>query len=230
MTTGLLEITSYIWGEIGWGILETLGMTVISTIIAHVIGIPLGVLLAVTDKGGLKPCIWLNKIVGVIVNILRSIPFLILLVLVMPFTRAILGTALGWQSVTVPLTIAAAPFIARLTETSLKEVDSGLIEASLACGASPFKTMWKTLLPEAVPSLISNAAVALVTIIGYSAMAGFCGGGGLGTIALTYGYYRNNTTVMIVTVVFIVVIVQVFQELGLWLAKKRDRRSKGMAK
>ncbi len=230
MTTAFLEITTYMWQEIGWGILETLGMTVISTIVAHIIGIPLGVLLAVTDKGGLKPCIWLNKIVGVIVNILRSIPFLILLVLVLPFTRLIVGTSLGWQAVTVPLTIAAAPFIARLTETSLKEVDPGVVEASLACGASPFKTMWKTLLPEALPSLISNAAVAFVTIIGYSAMAGFCGGGGLGAIALNYGYYRNNTLVMLVTVVFIVVIVQVFQELGLWLAKKRDRRTKGASK
>ncbi len=230
MTYGLLEITSYMWSEIGWGILETLGMTVISTIVAHIIGIPLGVLLAVTDKGGLKPCIWLNKIVGVIVNILRSIPFLILLVLVMPFTRLVVGTSLGWQAVTVPLTIAAAPFIARLTETSIKEVDPGVVEASLACGASPLKTMWKTLLPEAVPSLISNAAVALVTIIGYSAMAGFCGGGGLGAIALNYGYYRNNTLVMVVTVIFIVVIVQLFQELGLWLAKRRDKRTKGMAK
>ena len=215
-----------IWQEIFKGLWETLYMSVVSTAFAHILGLPLGVLLAVTDKQGLKPNVVVNKALGVVINILRSIPFLILFVLVIPLTRIIVGTSIGASATIVPLTLAAAPFVARLTETSVKEVDGGAIEAALACGASTFKTVWKAIIPEALPSIIANAAIAFVTVLGYSAMAGFCGGGGLGAIAINYGYYRNNQKIMFVTVIIIVVIVQVFQEFGLWLAKLRDRRKK----
>lgn len=217
-------MSAALWNEIGNGVWETLYMSVLSTLFAHVIGLPLGVLLAVTEKRGLKPNIFVNKALGVIVNVLRSIPFLILFVAVIPFTRLIVGTSIGASATVVPLTMAAAPFIARLTETSFKEVDYGVTEAALACGTPTLKIICKAILPEALPALLSNAAIAFVTVIGYSAMAGFCGGGGLGAIAVNYGYYRNNRDVMLVTVAIIVVIVQIFQELGLWLAKRRDRR------
>lgn len=201
-------------------------MSVVSTLLAHVIGLPLGVILAVTDRQGLKNNFIVNKLLGIAVNILRSIPFLILFVAVMPFTDIVVGTTIGPSATIVPLTLAAAPFVARLTETSVKEVDGGVIEAALSCGASLPKVVCKAILPEALPSLISNAAVAFVTVLGYSAMAGFCGGGGLGAIAINYGYYRNNRTVMLVTVIIIVAVVQIFQEVGLWLAKLRDKRRK----
>lgn len=201
-------------------------MSVVSTLLAHVIGLPLGVILAVTDRQGLKNNFIVNKLLGIAVNILRSIPFLILFVAVMPFTDIVVGTTIGPSATIVPLTLAAAPFVARLTETSVKEVDGGVIEAALSCGASLPKVVCKVILPEALPSLISNAAVAFVTVLGYSAMAGFCGGGGLGAIAINYGYYRNNRTVMLVTVIIIVAVVQIFQEVGLWLAKLRDKRRK----
>lgn len=219
-------MNSAIWNEILTGIWETLYMSVASTIFAYLIGLPLGVLLAMTDKQGLKPNVVVNKALGIVVNVLRSIPFLILFVAVIPFTRIIVGTSIGASATIVPLTLAAAPFVARLTETSVKEVDGGVIEAAQACGASLFKIIYKAILPECLPSLLSNVAITFVTVLGYSAMAGFCGGGGLGAIAINYGYYRNNQTVMIVTVVIIVVIVQIFQEVGLWLAKLRDKRRK----
>lgn len=215
-----------IWKEILTGIWETLYMSVASTILAYLIGLPLGVILAITDRHGLKPNIVANKALGILVNILRSIPFLILFVAVIPFTRIIVGTSIGASATIVPLTLAAAPFVARLTETSVKEVDGGIVEAAQSCGASIIKVIYKAILPECLPSLLGNAAITFVTVLGYSAMAGFCGGGGLGAIAINYGYYRNNQTVMIVTVVIIVVIVQIFQELGLWLAKLRDKRRK----
>ncbi len=148
----------------------------------------------------------------------------------MPFTELLVGTSIGAIATIVPLTIAATPFVSRLVETSIKEVDAGIIEAAQACGAPTFKIIWKAMLPEAIPSLLSNAAIAFVTIIGYSAMAGFCGGGGLGTLAINYGYYRGNETVMYITVAIIIVIVQIFQEVGLWLAKTRDRRKKAKSK
>ncbi|MDE6585382.1 MAG: ABC transporter permease [Clostridia bacterium] len=219
-------MNSAIWNEILKGIWETLYMSVASTALAYVIGLPLGVVLAITDRQGLKPNIAVNKTLGIIVNVLRSIPFLILFVAVIPFTRLVVGTSIGASATIVPLTLAAAPFVARLTETSVKEVDGGVTEAAQACGASLFKVVYKAILPECLPSLLANAAIAFVTVLGYSAMAGFCGGGGLGAIAINYGYYRNNSTVMLVTVVIIVVIVQIFQEVGLYLAKLRDRRRK----
>lgn len=219
-------MTTEVWHEILIGLGETLYMSVLSTIFAYVLGLPLGVLLAITDTGGLKQNLILNKAVGLVVNVLRSIPFLILFVLIIPFTRLVVGTSIGAIATVVPLTVAAAPFVARLTETSIKEIGNGVTEAARSCGAATFKTITKAVLPEALPSILSNVAIAFVTILGYSAMAGFCGGGGLGAIAINYGYYRNNQKIMIVTVVIIVVIVQLFQEGGLWLAKLKDKRRK----
>lgn len=223
-------MTPQLWQDIGIGLWETLYSSVLATLFSFLLGLPLGIVLAITDRGGLKSNLILNKILGFIVNVLRSVPFLILFVTVMPFTRWLVGTSIGAFATVVPLTIAAAPFVARLAETSVKEVDAGVIEAAQACGAPTFKIICKAILPEAVPSLISNAAIAFVTVVGYSAMAGFCGGGGLGTLAINYGYYRGNTTVMLVTVAIIVVVVQIFQEVGLWLAKTRDRRKKAKSK
>ncbi|MCM1306189.1 MAG: ABC transporter permease [Bacteroides sp.] len=223
-------MTPELWQEIGIGLWETLYSSVLATIFAFIIGLPLGVLLAITDRGGLKQNLVVNKILGIIVNVLRSVPFLILFVTVLPFTRLVVGTSLGATAAIVPLTIAAAPFVARLVETSVKEVDSGVIEAALSFGTPTIKIICKAILPEIIPSLLSNAAIAFVTVIGYSAMTGFCGGGGLGAIAINYGYYRGNTKIMLVTVVIIVIIVQIFQELGLMFAKKRDKRRKSKNK
>ena len=223
-------MTPELWHDIGIGLWETLYSSVLATLFSVLLGLPIGVVLGITDRGGLKQNLILNKILGFVVNVLRSVPFLILFVTVMPFTRLLVGTSIGALATVVPLTIAATPFVARLVETSVKEVDGGVIEAAQACGAPAVKIIWKAILPEAVPSLLSNAAIAFVTIVGYSAMAGFCGGGGLGTLAINYGYYRGNTTVMLVTVAIIVVIVQIVQELGLWLAKTRDRRKKAKSK
>lgn len=217
-------MNSNIWSEIGIGIWETLYSSVLSTIFAFILGLPLGVVLAITDRGGLKQNAVFNKILGLVINVLRSVPFLILFVTVIPLTRFIVGTSIGALAATVPLTIAATPFVARLVETSFKEVDSGIIDAAISMGTPTVKIIYKAILPEIIPSLIANATIVFVTVIGYSAMAGFCGGGGLGTIAVNYGYYRGENLIMLVTVGILVVIVQVFQELGLWLAKTRDKR------
>ncbi|WP_195268433.1 methionine ABC transporter permease [Eubacterium sp. 1001713B170207_170306_E7] len=211
---------SMIW----WGLLQTLYMTLASTLISYVLGIPMGVILVACDKDGVKPLPVVHKILDIIVNITRSIPFLILLIAVIPITRFITGTTIGSNATIVPLVMAAAPFIARMVESSLREVDKGLIEASLSMGASPFQVICKVLLPEAKPSLIVGAAISTTTILGYSAMAGIVGGGGLGDIAIRYGYYRYENGVMIVTVVLLVLVVQVFQEIGMKIAEKQDKR------
>lgn len=209
---------------IWWGLLQTLYMTLASTLISYVLGIPMGVILVACDKDGVKPLPIVHKILDIIVNITRSIPFLILLIAVIPITRFITGTTIGSNATIVPLVMAAAPFIARMVESSLREVDKGLIEASLSMGASPFQVICKVLLPEAKPSLIVGAAISTTTILGYSAMAGIVGGGGLGDIAIRYGYYRYENGVMIVTVVLLVLMVQVFQEIGMKIAEKQDKR------
>ncbi|CUH93511.1 methionine ABC transporter permease [Herbinix luporum] len=209
---------------IGEGILETLYMTLVSSLFAYILGLPLGILLVVTDKNGIAPLVILNKILGIIVNIIRSVPFVILLVALMPFTRMLIGTTLGYKAVIVPLVIGSAPYIARLVESSLKEVDYGVIEAAQSMGASPLQIIFKVLIPEAKPSLIMGGAIAVVTILGYSAMAGFVGGGGLGTIAINYGYHRNQTDIMLVTIILMVLIVQVFQEIGTIWMKHTDKR------
>lgn len=206
------------------GTWETLYMTLVSTAIAYVIGVPVGVILYVTGEGGIRQNRAVNFMVGIIVNILRSVPFLILLVAILPFTRAVVGTTIGSTATIVPLVVAAAPYVARMVESSLKEVDAGVIEAARAMGSSTFQMIWKVFLPEARPSLLVGATISLATILGYSAMAGFVGGGGLGAIAINYGYYRYQSDVMLITVALLVVIVQIFQEGGLKLVNKVDKR------
>jgi D-methionine transport system permease protein len=203
---------------------QTLYMTLASTALAYAIGLPLGVLLNVTSDDGILPFAALNRAMGFVINILRSVPFLILLILVIPLTRFIVGTSIGSSATVVPLTIAAAPFVARLVEASLAEVDKGVVEAAWSMGASPANIVVKVLLPEARPSLLLGAAIAVITILGYSAMAGIVGGGGLGDIAIKYGYYRYQSDVMVITVVMLVVIVMVLQALGERLARLVDRR------
>ncbi len=206
------------------GIAETLYMTIVSTLFAYIIGLPLGVVLVVTGNDGIKPIPILNKTLGVVINILRSVPFLILLITVLPFTRFIVGTTLGSTATIVPLVIAAAPFIARLVESSLQEVNKGVIEAAFSMGASNFEIVYKVLLPEAKPSLLVGAVISVTTILSYSAMAGIVGGGGLGTIAINYGYYRYQKTEMFICVALLVVIVQVVQEVGMKFVKTVDKR------
>ena len=205
---------------------ETIYMTVLSTFVAYLIGTPLGVLLYITSKEGTRPNAVVNFVVGLIVNVLRSVPFLILLVAILPFTRLVAGTTLGTNATVVPLIVAAAPYVARMVESSLKEVDPGVVEAAQAMGTSSLQIITKVYLPEARPSLLVGAAISLATILGYSAMAGFVGGGGLGAVAINYGYYRYQTDIMLITVLLLVVIVQIFQEGGLLIARRTDKRLK----
>lgn len=206
------------------GTKESLYMVLVSTAFSYLFGIPVGVLLFITDKNGICECKPINTLLGIIVNLTRSIPFIILLVAIIPFTRFLVGTTIGSTATIVPLVMAAAPFVARMVESSLKEVDGGIIEAAQAMGSSPFQIIWKVLLPEARPSLLVGCTIAITTILGYSAMAGFVGGGGLGAIAVNYGYYRYQTNIMLITVVLLVIIVQIFQEIGMRLAGKTDKR------
>lgn len=208
------------------GIWETLYMTLCSTFIAYVIGLPLGVILYITSKDGITPNKPVNSILGFIINILRSVPFLILLVVVIPLTRAIVGTSIGSSATIVPLSIAAFPFVARMVESSIKEIDAGVIEAAQAMGTPTIKIITKVILPEALPSLLVGLAISVTTILGYTATAGVCGGGGLGAIAINYGYYRSDRSIMYIAVVLLVVIVQVFQTVGMRLATKSDKRLK----
>ena len=216
--------TSQMLELFGVGILESLYMTLGSTLLAYLFGLPLGLLLSVTDKEGIYPIRWLNAILGFLVNMLRSIPFIILLVAIIPFTRSIVGTSIGSTATIVPLVVSAVPFVARMVESSIKEVDAGVIEAAQAMGTPTLKIVTKVLVPEAKPSLLTGAAIAVTTILGYSAMAGFVGGGGLGTIAINYGYYRYQTDVMLVTVALLILIVQIFQEVGMRIARKAYKR------
>ena len=209
---------------VGQGFIETIYMTVISTALAYIIGLPLGWVQVVTDKDGIHPIPWLNSLLGMIINFFRSIPFLILLIAMMPFTKMVVGTVIGSKAAIVGLWIAAAPFIARMVESSLKEVEIGVVEAAQSMGASPFQIMTKVLLPEAKPSLLVGAAISITTILGYSAMAGIVGAGGLGAIAINYGYYRKQSDIMYVMVILMAIIVLVFQELGMRISKHTDRR------
>ena len=206
------------------GVWATLYMTLASTILGYVFGLPMGVLLAITDKEGLTPNAIVYKILDIIANIVRSIPFLILLILLIPFTKLIVGQSYGSTATVVPLVIAAIPFIARMVESSIKEVDAGVIEAARAMGASNMRIIVKVLLVEARTSLITGATIAIGTILGYSAMSGAVGGGGLGDIAIRYGYYRYQSDIMIVTVILLVILVQIFQSVGMLIANKIDRR------
>ena len=211
------------WANALW---ETLYMVAVSTVVSYAIGLPLGLLLVVSDKNGIRPIPVLNTVLGVIVNILRSIPFLILGVMISPLTRAITGSSIGTAAMIVPLTVAAAPYVARMVESSIKEVPFGVIEAAQSMGASPWQIVWKVLVPEAKPSLMVGGAISIVTILGYSAMAGFIGGGGLGTVAVNYGYNRYNFEIMLVAVIIIVIVVQIFQVVGMWLARRLDKRNR----
>lgn len=209
---------------IGKGIVETLYMTLFSTLLAYIVGLPLGVALVITEKDNLLPNKWINQVLNILVNITRSIPFLILLIFIQPFTKVVVGTKIGSTATVVPLVVAAAPFIGRMVESSIKELDKGIIEAALSMGASPIQVISKVMIPESKPSLWVGVAITATTILGYSAMAGFTSGGGLGDIAIRYGFYRYQTEVMFVTVVLLVLIVQLMQAIGMRIATKQDKR------
>lgn len=214
-------MTGELWSMIGMGVLETLQMTVLSAIFSYLAGLPLGIILAVTKRGSILENRTVNTILGILVNIFRSIPFLILLVVLIPITRFLTGSSIGTTATIVPLTVGAIPIVARMVESSLSEVDEGIIEAAKSMGASPMQVIWQFILPEAVPSLLLGAAINLATILGYSAMAGCIGGGGLGAIALNYGYYRYQSEILFLTVIILIVIVQIFQESGIWLSARK---------
>ena len=206
---------------------ETLYVTVLATFFAVVIGLPLGVLLVAGEKNGVLPLPKpVMKILGGVINLLRSVPFLILMIMVFPLTRLIVGTAVGTVASIVPLVIAAFPFVARLVESSLRELNPNIIETAQSMGATPFQIIMKVMIPESIPSLISNFTIAITTILGYSAMSGIIGGGGLGKIAINYGYYRYNNRVMLITVLLLVIIVQILQEVGMRVATRTDNRIK----
>jgi len=209
---------------------ETLYVTIFASLFAFVIGLPLGVLLVAGEKNGVLPLpAWFMKVLNTVINLLRSVPFLILMILVFPLTRAIVGTTIGTTASIVPLVIAAFPFASRLVESSLREVNPNIIEAAQSMGASPFQIISKVMIPECVPSLISNATIAITTILGYSAMSGIIGGGGLGKIAINYGYYRYKYLVMFLAVILLIAMVQLFQSVGTKLSVKCDKRLKNKA-
>ncbi len=221
----LQETLSIVQGQFLLAFWETLYVTIAAMFFAVVIGLPLGVILVVGEKGGLAPLPgWLMKTINVIINLLRSVPFLILMILLFPFTRAVVGTAVGTVASIVPLVVAAFPFVARLVESSLRELNPNIIEMSRSMGASPMQTIIKVMIPEAMPSLISNATIAITTILGYTAMSGIVGGGGLGKIAINYGYYRFNVVLEFFATALLVVLVQILQTVGTKLAIKCDKR------
>lgn len=223
----VMEAVEILQSELVLAIWETFYVTVLSTFFSIVIGLPLGVLIVTGEKGGVLP---LPKpvlsILNVVINLLRSVPFLILMILVFPLTRLIMGTVVGTAASIVPLVIAAAPFVARLVESSLREVNPNMIEAAQSMGATPLQIICKVMLPESIPSLISNFTIAITTVLGYSAMSGIIGGGGLGKIAINYGYYRYKYLVMMIAVIFLIVLVQIFQAVGTAWAVKSDKRLK----
>ena len=207
-------------GILQLGIWETIYMTLISTFFAYLIGLPVGLILRMTDRDGIHPIGWLNRTLGIIVNALRSIPFIILMVAMLPVAKAIVGTSLGNRAVIVTLVIAAAPYVARMVESAAKEVDAGVIEAALSMGASTLRIIWKVIIPEAKPALITGAVISTVTILGYSAMAGAVGGGGLGDLGIRYGYQRFMPEVMWTVVIVLIILVQGIQSLGDWIVRR----------
>lgn len=222
------EMLQKLWanGILQLGIWETIYMTLLSTLFSYGIGLPLGIILSVTDKGGIHPMPVLNRILGFIVNIFRSIPFIILMVAMLPVAKFVVGTSLGNKAMIVTLVLAAAPYVARMVESSIKEVNAGVIEAAQAMGSSSFQIIWKVLIPEAKPSLITGSVISMVTILGYSAMAGTIGGGGLGQIAITYGYQRSKNDIIWICILLIIIIVQIIQEIGTRIARKTDKRAR----
>jgi D-methionine transport system permease protein len=220
-----------VWTLIPLELWNTLYMVACSTLIAILVGLPLGVILTVTDRGHLKENLWLHQILGSIVNIGRSFPFAILMVALIPLTRWIVGTSLGTTASIVPLSIAAIPFMARLVEAALKEVDKGMIEAAIVMGSTPWQIITKVLIPESMPSLILAATTTIINLIGYSAMAGTMGGGGLGKIAIQYGYQRFNILLMVVTVIILIILVQMIQVVGhRWARHLNFKRGRGLNK
>lgn len=217
--------TQYI-GLLGKGTIDTLYMTALATAFAYLFGLPLGVILVITDKKHILPNQKLNAILGGIINITRSVPFIILLIAIIPFTRFVVGTSIGATASVVPLVVGAIPFVARMVETALKEVDRGIIEAAQSMGASPWEIIRKVMIPETMPSLILGLSITTITLTGYSAMAGAVGGGGLGDIAIRYGYYRYQKDLMILTILLLVVIVQLVQSTGNFLSRKIDKKNK----
>lgn len=214
--------------EFPLAIWETLYVTILSTAFAIVIGLPIGILLVAGEKNGILPIPkWLLQTINIIINLLRSIPFLILMMMAIPLTRALIGTSVGTVASIVPLVIASFPFVARLIESSLREINPSIIETAQSMGATPLQIITKVMIPESVPSLISNMTIAVTTILGYSAMSGIIGGGGLGKIAINYGYYRYKDLVMILAVILLIILVQIFQSVGTLLATKSDKRLKG---
>ena len=208
------------------GIFVTLYMTLATTFMGYVLGLPMGIALVITAPKGLRPNKIIYKVLDVVVNVVRSFPFLILLIVIQPLTRIIVGKSYGPTATIVPLTLSAAPFIARMVESSLLEVDHGVIEAAQSMGANLWTIIWKVMIGEAKTSLIVNVTIALGTILGYSAMAGIVGGGGLGDIAIRYGYYRYDSSIMWVTVVLLIVLVQLKQYIGMTISKKLDKRTR----
>ena len=209
---------------LGEGLLQTLYMTVLGTLMSYVIGLPIGVSLIVTGPNGIRPVAIYNKVMGFIVNVIRSVPFLILMIALRPYIRKVIGTGRGTGATTAALVVAAAPFVARLVEQSLLEVDPGVVEAAQAMGAGNFQIIRKVLLLEARPSLLNGAAVATINILGYSAMAGIVGGGGLGDLAIRYGLYRFQPSIMWITIIVLVILVQILQEAGIRFAARMDNR------
>ena len=222
----LSEMFYKLWanGLIQKGIWETVYMTLISSALAYLIGLPLGVILCVTDDGGIRPAKAVNRVLGFIVNFFRSIPFIILMVALLPVAKLIVGTALGNKAVIVMLVIGAAPYVARMVESSVREVNAGVIEAAQSMGADNMQLIMKVLLPEAKPSLITGAAISVVTILSYSAMAATIGGTGLGQIAIIYGHQRSNADITWICVFLTVIIVQIIQEAGNFIARRTDKR------
>lgn len=214
-----------IWLPVLWtSTLDTLYMVMVATFFTVLFGLPLGVLLVATDRSGLMPAPLVNQILGTMVNAARSLPFIILLVVVIPITRLLTGTTIGATAAIVPLSLAAIPFFARVSETSLREVDRGLIEAAQSMGSSPWQIITRVLIPEALPSLVLGTAITIINLIGYSAMAGAIGGGGLGDLAIRYGYQRYETGILVVTVLILIVMVQGLQALGNMLARRLSRK------
>ncbi len=224
----MVEAISTFWAQYGdillKGLRDTLVMVGVSTVFAYLLGLPMGVLLVTSRKDGIRPNRWVNRVLGWIINIGRSLPFIILMIAIMGFTKLLVGTKVGVRGAIVPLVVSAAPFIARMVETSLLEVDAGVVEAAQSMGASTWQIVWKVYLPEAKPSLILGGSISIITILAYTAIAGCVGSGGLGDLAIRYGYNRRVASMLWVTVLIIIVLVQVIQSVFSWLSRKVDKR------
>ena len=224
----MIETISAFWNQYGQllidGTLDTFVMVIVSTVFAYLLGLPMGVLLIITQPHGIWPRKWINRILGWIINIGRSLPFIILMIAIMDFTKLIVGTKIGVRGAIVPLVVSAAPFIARMVETSLSEVDAGVVEAAQSMGASTLQIVWKVYLPEAKPSLVLGGAISIVTILAYTAIAGAIGAGGLGDLAIRYGYQRRYPPMLLVTVIFLIVLVQLIQSVFSHVSARIDKR------